>query len=874
MLGERVGSNVNGAITNFLNNPDGSGTLWAEYNASGQLISHINQGLGIVSQTTAAGVSYFYDSDLTGSVAGLTNSAGSYVDTYDYLPFGQSLTSNVTVANPFQFQGDQMIQTDAPNLLGMGVREYSGAEGRFTSSDPLQIAGGSFNLYTYAYNQPLQFTDPSGLKSLARTALDVWAKNNGSPLAQLPGAVIDAVDSAGGFKTDSFPDEPPSDWDAAKEAGGPFTETFEDALHTIVFEQRLPTSDEILNNLEDHSFDALNKGPLAVFQVGTILKFTADPQNAVNIGNGILGIQRAHLCGTINGYEAAALVQIGMAPPGCENAPGVFGPVAPAGAGVTANSSIASAMDPNDKIGPGFGTSGFVAANEDLSYRVDFENASTATAPAQQVVVTDQLSTDDNWSTFRITEAGWGDTVLVAPANSQNFETTVPVTIDGNSFDVLVEIGINLITGLVTAQFYSVDPTTGLPPSVLVGFLPPEDGTGRGMGYFSYTVMPVSGLPTGTQIRNVANVSFDEQPIIATDQVSDTDPTQGVDASKQAMVTVNAGPPTSSVASLPATESAPSFTVSWSGQDDAGGSGIASYSIYVSDNGGAFQPWLTGTTLASATYDGQYGHSYGFYSVATDNVGNVQPTPAAAQAMTQVVSLSTWTGGGGDNLWSDAANWGGTAPAADSALAFAGNSGLTNTNDSAAGTQVNGIIFNAGAAAFVLGGNAVNLDGDVVNNSTSPQTVNLPLTLVAGTTVDAASGNLTLAGGIGQNGGSYGISKSGPGTVTISGPGNFTGGVTVLAGTLAITNPAAAADGSLLIVGSASAFAQVVPVAASAVIATASSNRARTRNCRVGVGAGQLDRVNPSGSSRTTGAYFNGPGYVRHATRVAGGDPR
>ncbi len=826
-LGERVSSDVNGTITNFLNNPNGSGTPWAEYNSSGQLITHINQGLGPVSQTTAAGASYFYDSDLTGSIAGLTNSAGSYVDTYAYLPYGQSLASSGAVANPFQYQGDQMTQTDAPNLFGMGVREYSALDGRFMSTDPLQIAGGDTNLYMYAYNQPLQLADPSGLKSAVRWAYDTWAKYNGSPLAQLPGGVIDAdPDGQGGFKTDTFPDEPPSDWESAKSAGGPFTETIEDGLSIIVYEQRLPTKDELLNSLEDHSFDALNKGPLAVFQVGTILKFLAQPENAINIGNGIMGIQRAHLCGTINGYEAAALVEIGMAPPGCENAPGVFAPVAPAGAGVTSNSSIATAMDPNDKFGPGFGASGFVAADADMSYRVDFENASTATAPAQQVVITDQLSTDDNWSTFRVAGIGWGDTAVVAPTNTQDYETTVPVTIGGNSFDVLVEIAISLGTGLVTAQFYSIDPSTGLPPGVLVGFLPPEDGTGRGMGYFSYTVMPVAGLPTGTQIRNVADVSFDEQPIIATDQVSDTDPTQGVDATKQALVTIDAGAPTSSVASLPATESSPSFTVSWSGQDDAGASGIASYSIYVSDNGGAFQPWLTDTAHASATYSGQYGHSYGFYSVSTDNVGNVQPTPAGAQATTQVVGLATWTGGGGDNVWSDADNWGGTAPAASSALAFAGNMRVTNTDDIAAGTQFSGIIFNAGAGAFVLGGNDLDLDGNIVNNSTTLQTVALPLTLVAGTTLDAASGNLALTGGIAQSSGSYAVTKSGAGIVTLSGLGSFTGGVTVLAGTLTIANPAALASGSSLIVGSNPAFALGTLTAAPAIVNSESTKLA------------------------------------------------
>jgi fibronectin type 3 domain-containing protein len=95
-------------------------------------------------------------------------------------------------------------------------------------------------------------------------------------------------------------------------------------------------------------------------------------------------------------------------------------------------------------------------------------------------------------------------------------------------------------------------------------------------------------------------------------------------------VATEATPPTSSVTALPGF-STNSFTVRWSGSDGRG-SGIASYSIYVSDNGGPFTPWLSGDTETSATYTGVDGHTYGFYSVATDNGGLVQATPPGAQA--------------------------------------------------------------------------------------------------------------------------------------------------------------------------------------------------------------------------------------------------
>ena len=92
----------------------------------------------------------------------------------------------------------------------------------------------------------------------------------------------------------------------------------------------------------------------------------------------------------------------------------------------------------------------------------------------------------------------------------------------------------------------------------------------------------------------------------------------------------------SSIEALPS-EVFPQFDVTWSGQDETNGSGVASFIIYVSEDGRAFSEWLT-TTNTSALFAGTCGHSYRFYSVARDNVGNTETTPAASEAMTMVVS--------------------------------------------------------------------------------------------------------------------------------------------------------------------------------------------------------------------------------------------
>ncbi len=91
--------------------------------------------------------------------------------------------------------------------------------------------------------------------------------------------------------------------------------------------------------------------------------------------------------------------------------------------------------------------------------------------------------------------------------------------------------------------------------------------------------------------------------------------------------------------------SPPTFAVSWSGVDPAYQSGIASYDVYVSVDGGAWQPWLLGTMQTAAAYTGQPGHHYNFYSVATDNLGIRQIWPTVAQAGTTVFGgASTGTG--------------------------------------------------------------------------------------------------------------------------------------------------------------------------------------------------------------------------------------
>jgi subtilase family serine protease len=106
------------------------------------------------------------------------------------------------------------------------------------------------------------------------------------------------------------------------------------------------------------------------------------------------------------------------------------------------------------------------------------------------------------------------------------------------------------------------------------------------------------------------------------------------------VATSDTTPPTSAIAALPA-ESYPQIPLQWSGADDPGGSGLAGFDIWVSENGGPFTRWLEGTLLTSAFYPGVSGQTYAFYSTAVDQAGNREPVPGAPDAQTTVSLLNT-----------------------------------------------------------------------------------------------------------------------------------------------------------------------------------------------------------------------------------------
>lgn len=97
--------------------------------------------------------------DALGSTLALADSAGTIQTSYAYDPYGNTAQTGQASTNPFQYTGRE---NDETGLFYYRARYYSPQLQRFIASDPIGLAGG-INTYAYVQNNPLRYSDPSGL---------------------------------------------------------------------------------------------------------------------------------------------------------------------------------------------------------------------------------------------------------------------------------------------------------------------------------------------------------------------------------------------------------------------------------------------------------------------------------------------------------------------------------------------------------------------------------------------------------------------------------------------------------------------------------------------------------------------------------------
>ncbi|MFN8611203.1 MAG: RHS repeat-associated core domain-containing protein [Vulcanimicrobiota bacterium] len=113
------------------------------------------------------GERYDVHTDALGSVRMVTDSTGAVVARFDYSAWGELLASSfdsVPGGMPYRFVGSYGCRTDlTTGLVYMRARHYDPSIQRFISRDPLAVWG-SFNLYEYCSNSPVNRIDPAGLQ--------------------------------------------------------------------------------------------------------------------------------------------------------------------------------------------------------------------------------------------------------------------------------------------------------------------------------------------------------------------------------------------------------------------------------------------------------------------------------------------------------------------------------------------------------------------------------------------------------------------------------------------------------------------------------------------------------------------------------------
>jgi RHS repeat-associated protein len=151
----------------------GDATVYA-YDGAGQLAAEYSTAAPTVTGTMYLTV------DHLGSTRLVTNAAGAAIRCADYMPFGEDVPAGVGSrgncwgtglypASPDvvseKFTGKER---DAETGLDFfGARYMSSAQGRFTGPDPSRLSAfidspQSWNMYTYAYNNPFRFVDKNG----------------------------------------------------------------------------------------------------------------------------------------------------------------------------------------------------------------------------------------------------------------------------------------------------------------------------------------------------------------------------------------------------------------------------------------------------------------------------------------------------------------------------------------------------------------------------------------------------------------------------------------------------------------------------------------------------------------------------------------
>ena len=173
-LGRRVGKRVDGKLVAGWLYMDGRRPV-AQLGPGGAVVAtfgYVGES-PVPAMMVRGGRTYAILTDWLGSPRLVVDaSTGAIAQAIEYDAFGRVVADSAPGFQPFGFAGG--LYDPDTGLVLFGARDYDAATGRWTAPDPLGFGAGDTNLYRYAFGDPVNLVDRSGLQG-------AWGACGGRP---------------------------------------------------------------------------------------------------------------------------------------------------------------------------------------------------------------------------------------------------------------------------------------------------------------------------------------------------------------------------------------------------------------------------------------------------------------------------------------------------------------------------------------------------------------------------------------------------------------------------------------------------------------------------------------------------------------------